>query len=409
MKPLETLLKLLNEQGEAIEEWLRTQWDGLKPLPYFSCDLRHAGYKIAIVDTNLFPGGFNNLCNAFSRETAQSFADYFRTYHPEAKNVALMAEAHTRNKFYLASVLKLQDFLNSAGLKCLLTMPLQDWPRAEFEITLPDEKHLKIFKPLVQDHALVLAGQKIDLILSNYDFSSGVPQILPQCKTPVIPPVRLGWHQRSKSRHFQILNQLLTDFCKTFGLDPWIFNSFSLTVPDISEDHLKPLAQNINELIRQIRKKYTEYDITDEPYVFVKNDSGTYGLGVLPLRNGDEILQLNRKQREKLFAKKGSNQTNRFFLQEGVPTSDSYSGFPVEPVIYGVGDRAVGGFFRFHRDKDIFESLNAPGMDFSCLCLHKLDEPHETFFMHCDEKDNLVTAAKFLVRFAALAAAREAL
>jgi glutamate--cysteine ligase len=288
-------------------------------------------------------------------------------------------------------------------------MALPQWPRDEVSIELADQQNLKIYRPTVQDGSFFLAGQKMDLILSNYDFSSGVPEILPRCKTPVIPPVRMGWHQRSKSRHFQILNQLLTDFCRTFGLDPWLFNSFSVTVPDITAENLKPLATSIDELIRQIRKKYSEYGITDEAYVFVKNDSGTYGLGVLPVSSGEEILQLNRKQREKLFAKKGSNQTNRFLLQEGVPTTDTYSGFPVEPVIYGVGAQAVGGFFRFHSEKNAFESLNAPGMDFSCLCLHKLSEPHETFFMHCDEKENLVTAAKFLVRFAALAAAREAL
>lgn len=409
MKPLETLLQLLNSQPDAIEEWLRTQWDGLKPLPYFSCDLRHAGHKISIVDTNLFPGGFNNLCNAFSRQTAEAFADYFHTYHPEAKNMALMAEAHTRNKFYLMNVLKIQNFLASAGLDCKVTMALPVWPKDQVEIALADQKNLTVFRPLVQNNEFFLDGLKMDMLLSNYDFSSGVPEILTQCKTPVIPPVRMGWHQRSKSRHFQILDQLITDFCRTFGMDPWLFNSFSITVPDITVENLRPLATSVDGLIRQIRKKYSEYGIADEPYVFVKNDSGTYGLGVLPIRNGEELLQLNRKQREKLFAKKGSNQINRFFLQEGVVTADTYSGFPVEPVIYGVGAQAVGGFFRFHSEKDAFESLNAPGMDFSCLCLHKLSEPHEIFFMQCDEKENLVTAAKFLVRFAALAAAREAL
>ncbi len=76
-------------------------------------------------------------------------------------------------------------------------------------------------------------------------------------------------------------------------------------------------------------------------------------------------------------------------------------------MIYGIGKNAIGGFFRIHEDKNPFESLNAPGMSFSCLCLHKLDEEHEANFINCRDKKELVAAARFLVRFAALAAALE--
>lgn len=409
IKTLEHLLALIAKQGDSIEEWFATQWDSLRPLPYFSCDLRHAGHKIAIVDTNLFPGGFNNLCNAFSRETVTAFQNYFATFEPATKSVALVAEAHTRNKFYLTNVFKLQRFLNEAGLDCHVTMPLPAWPKPRVDLNLNATDTLTLLEPQIQGEHLVLDGKKMDLILSNYDFSSGVPGFLPQCKTRVIPPVRLGWHQRSKSRHFQILGQIISGFCRTFNLDPWCFESFSFVVDGITPENMAPLSSAVDDLIRQIRKKYAEYGVTDEPYVFVKNDSGTYGLGVLPVKSGEELEQINRKQREKLFAKKGDNQTSRFFIQEGVPTTDSYSSYPVEPVIYGVGRESVGGFFRFHTEKNNFESLNAPGMDFSCLCLHKMNEPHETQFLQCEEKQNLVTAARFLVRFAALAVAREAM
>ena len=45
----------------TIEHWFRKQWmDHAAPF-YASVDLRNAGFKLAPVDTNLFPGGFNNL------------------------------------------------------------------------------------------------------------------------------------------------------------------------------------------------------------------------------------------------------------------------------------------------------------------------------------------------------------
>ena len=44
-----------------IERWLRSQWQEHTPPFYGSVDLRNAGFKLAPVDMNLFPGGFNNL------------------------------------------------------------------------------------------------------------------------------------------------------------------------------------------------------------------------------------------------------------------------------------------------------------------------------------------------------------
>ena len=44
-----------------IEAWFRNQWVKYPAPFYSSIDIRNSGYKIAPVDTNLFPAGFNNL------------------------------------------------------------------------------------------------------------------------------------------------------------------------------------------------------------------------------------------------------------------------------------------------------------------------------------------------------------
>jgi hypothetical protein len=61
-----------------------------------------------------------------------------------------------------------------------------------------------------------------------------------------------------------------------------------------------------------------------------------------------------------------------------------------------------------HAAKNRFENLNSPGMSFTCLCMHKLDEPHEAYFIDCQHKQELVEVAMDLARLAALAAALEA-
>ena len=44
-----------------IEHWFRQNWQEHTPPFYGSVDLRNSGFKLAPVDMNLFPGGFNNL------------------------------------------------------------------------------------------------------------------------------------------------------------------------------------------------------------------------------------------------------------------------------------------------------------------------------------------------------------
>ena len=57
---LELEAHFLNHSS-AIESWFRQQFRETPAPFYASVDLRNAGYKLAPVDTNLFPAGFNNL------------------------------------------------------------------------------------------------------------------------------------------------------------------------------------------------------------------------------------------------------------------------------------------------------------------------------------------------------------
>ena len=413
--PLKTISQIMQNAHHDIHAWFQKHWQHTTPLPYFSCDVRHSSYKIGIVDTNLFPAGFNNLCNTYTQQTAAALRDYFNQYHPKAVNIALLGENHTRNKFYLLNLLKIQQLLITAGFNCRITIPLDHFPQETVSIFLetansqhPQEAELVLHQPQVHEQKLFL-GQDFtaDLILANNDFSSGIPEIFKPLKQLIIPSPQLGWQHRSKSHHFTILNDLVEDLAKQFSFDPWLIHPITQTVDHVSENQLSDLATVVDDVLEKITKKYEEYQINQTPYVFVKNDSGTYGLGVTSVFSSDEIRNMNRKKRNKLFSAKGNLQNQRFIVQEGIPTADTYSECPIEPVIYGIGKKAVGGFFRLHAEKNEFESLNSPGMSFSCLCLHKLDESHESHFLNCQEKQDLIKSSFFITELASLAAAKE--
>ena len=79
----------------AIERWFRLEWMEHTPPFYTSVDLRNAGFKLAPVDTNLFPGGFNNLTPEMLPLAVQAAMAAIEKICPEAKNLLLIPENHT--------------------------------------------------------------------------------------------------------------------------------------------------------------------------------------------------------------------------------------------------------------------------------------------------------------------------
>ncbi|MBZ0133081.1 MAG: glutamate--cysteine ligase, partial [Rhodocyclaceae bacterium] len=114
--PLLELERTFLDRATEIEQWFRAQWQEHTPPFYCSVDLRNAGFKLAPVDTNLFPGGFNNLNPAFLPLCVQAAMTAIEKICPDAKNLLLIPESHTRNQFYLMNVARLATILNRTGL-----------------------------------------------------------------------------------------------------------------------------------------------------------------------------------------------------------------------------------------------------------------------------------------------------
>src|SRR5947209_11854545 len=114
--PINELEQRMLESLPAIERWFRLEWMEHTPPFYTSVDLRNAGFKLAPVDTNLFPGGWNNLTPEMLPLAVQAAMASIEKICPDAKNLLVIPERHTRNAFYLENVARLATIMRQAGL-----------------------------------------------------------------------------------------------------------------------------------------------------------------------------------------------------------------------------------------------------------------------------------------------------
>ena len=120
----------------------------------------------------------------------------------------------------------------------------------------------------------------------------------------------------------------------------------------------------VAEILDDIRAKYREYGIKEEPFVIVKADAGTYGMGIMTVKDPSEVRGLNRKQRNKMAVVKEGLEVHEVMVQEGVYTFETVDDAVAEPVVYMIDHFVVGGFYRVHTERGKDENLNAPGMQF---------------------------------------------
>ena len=364
--PLLALEKQILAAMPSIEHWFRTQWLKHDAPFYTSVDLRNSGFKLAPVDTNLFPGGFNNLNPDFMPLCVQAAMTAVEKICPKGQRFLLIPENHTRNIFYLKNVAALQYILRQAGLMVRIGTLIPEITQAT-PIDLPDGEQL-VLEPLKRvGNRLMLDGFDPCAVLLNNDLSAGVPEILRGLEQFVIPPLHAGWHIRRKSNHFSAYNQVAEDFAKLIGIDPWLINPYFATCGKINFQEKRGedcLAGFVDDLLQDIRKKYTEYGIEQEPFVIVKADAGTYGMGIMTVKDAAEVRALNRKQRNKMSIIKEGQEVTEVIIQEGVYTFESINEAVAEPVVYMIDHFVVGGFYRVHTGRGQDENLNSPGMHF---------------------------------------------
>ena len=375
---LETCILAAQSQ---IEYWLRSEWHTHAMVPFYgSVDLRNSGFKLAPVDMNLFPGGFNNLrsdCYPLAVQAAMAAVDRIC---PEACHILLIPENHTRNEFYLHNVIVLVQILEQAGFE--VRVGTVDPDKAEPVVLNVGNTTLTVEPVQRRENRLMLAdGFNPSMVLLNNDLSGGVPPLLCDIEQPIFPPLHAGWSIRRKTNHFRAYDKVCSAFAQLVSIDPWMINPLFSSCRGLdfqSRQGEDALSETIAALLDRIREKYREYDIKQDPFVIVKADAGTYGMGVMSVKRPEDVMGLNRKMRNKMSVIKEGVEVSEVIVQEGVYTFETIAGAVAEPVVYMMDKYVIGGFYRVHTERGIDENLNAPGMHFvplsfdsACLPEHR--------------------------------------
>ncbi|WP_227815966.1 glutamate--cysteine ligase [Nitrogeniibacter aestuarii] len=368
--PLLELERAFLDNRTEIEQWFRSQWLDTRPPFYGSTDLRNSGFKLAPVDLNLFPGGFNNLNDSFLPLCVQAAQAAIERICPDARRLLLIPENHTRNQFYLQNVAQLVSILRLTGLEVRLGSLS---PEVTEVTTLELDNGSSLTLEPLERHGSRLGVKGFDpcAVLLNNDLSAGVPEVLRNLDGQwLIPPLHAGWHSRRKSNHAAAYSRIANDFAQVIGIDPWRINPEYGVCGQINFKERtgeECLASQVDALLTRIRAKYKEYGVSDEPFVVVKADAGTYGMGVMTVKDASEVQGLNRRQRNKMSVIKEGLQVQEVIIQEGVHTFETCNDAVAEPVVYMMDHYVVGGFYRVHTERGRDENLNAPGMHFKPL------------------------------------------
>lgn len=364
--------KLLEDCEELLNWYQSKLKDSYIPF-YASFDIRDAGFKIGNVDGNIYPAGFNNICQTDKENAPEIMEEFLKTQFPNTKSILLLTEDHLKNNFYWENIITIKTLLEEGGYKVdvgMLSEEIQD----SVDLTSFSGKTIHVEKVKSEAGRLVTKNGPSDLVISNNDFSNEYPNV--DFSNTVITPMReLGWYQRKKHNYFTHYNNLMTEFAKIIGEDPWFFQvqtehfaHFDVADPASREK----LAAKVDGLIANVQEKYKQHGIKEEAYVFVKNNSGTYGLGVVEAKSGADIESWNYKSKKKMKAAKGGGGISEVIVQEGIPSVLTNADATAEPVLYMVGSELVGGFLRTHGEKDPYQSLNSPGAVYKRLCLSDL-------------------------------------
>ena len=331
LSDLETKIESMHSD---LEHWFAEKRAELDLPIYGSVDIRDAHWKVAVVDANQYPAGFNNLRDG-------DIGEHLRHAIGDLRHIHIWPEHHNRNPAYEANIESLRTILENEGYA--VTIGILD---------------------VEEGTPVSVQGATPDLILLNNDLTKGP---LPDLGVPILPPPQMGWYQRRKSDHFKAAQPLLDEVANLLGVDPWLLSTHWVVSEDkcLEKETCRTLlAAEVDNFLTHIQAKYDEYGIEGKPTLFVKNDSGTYGLGILEIQSGEELLNLSNRKMNRLTYGKGGTEAENFLIQEGVPSGLSWDSMVIEPVAYCANGRVGGWFYRANAKKGEMANLNSPSSIF---------------------------------------------
>ena len=394
----EGLERFAAENLDEINAFIDGELEGLPTPLYSSVDIREGQDKVAPIDHNMYPAGFNNVCAtdlaACARELALALSSLGE---PRPRSVGVLAESHTRNGFYLDHLAVLGRTVQDAGFKARLlgldaglfggadALPLVS--ASGFDVLLERGR---------VEGGRIVAGagrEPVDLAIMNNDQSRPIDVDWDLLRTPVLPTPRAGWFRRDKVRYFSHYARVADRFARRFGIDPRLVQARFAGVDGVdfsTREGMEGVASAVDRLREELPGKAA---------VFVKASNGTYGMGISVVQNGDDVLRMNRRGRNKMDVGKNNIKTASVLVQEGVETVLEHEGMPAEVSIYLIRGKSLGGFLRANGRRGAAENLNSRGAVFRKYCISEIRQ--------ADEGRRKEALYSVVARLATLAAALE--
>lgn len=362
---------------EQLESFICRSWDEVNnyieekkknlPIPFYSSvDVRESKFKYAPVDHNMYPAGFNNLCTADFRDSSIVAGETLRKINPSAKFIGIFPESHTKNLMYLDHLVTLGKVIEEAGYQVrFLSFDSALFPNNEDCLGLISNNGspLTICRASIKGGKIFVNDEEMDIIVCNNDQSNPWAIDWESVTTLIVPTPKIGWFKRQKNNHFTYYKKVADEFCQHFNINPDLIQAKFKAVDHVDFENksgLEALGAAVDELIAELKPNSK---------VFVKASQGTYGMGISVVSSGEEIINMNRKTRNKMDVGKNSIKFTSLLVQEGVETIIKYDDMPAEITIYLIDGRSIGGFMRVNGEKDELGNLNSRGMVFRKLCM----------------------------------------
>ena len=256
--PINELEQRLLDTMPAIERWFRLEWMEHTPPFYTSVDVRNAGFKLAPVDTDFYPNGWNNLTPEMLPLAVQAAMVAIEKICPEARNLLIIPENSIRNTFYLSNLAQLRRIFHMAGLNVRIGSISADLKKST-TVELPGGESITI-EPVLR-HKGRIGVKDFDpcTILLNTDLAAGIPGILEDLHQQyLLPPLHASWATRRKSTHFACYEEIAKRFGKLIGIDPWLINPLYERCGEAGladSAGVASLAAHVDSTLAKVRRK----------------------------------------------------------------------------------------------------------------------------------------------------------
>ncbi len=372
--PINELEQRVLDSMPAIERWFRLEWMEHTPPFYSSVEVRNAGFKLAPVDTNLFPDGWNNLSPEMLPLAVQAAMAAIEKICPEARNLLLIPENRSTNTFYLSSLAQLRRIFHMAGLNVRLGS-IDPAIKKTTTFELPGGESVTLEPVIRGKRRLGVRDFDPCTILLNNDLSAGVPGILEDIHEQyLLPPLHGGWPTRRKSKHAKCYEEVAKRMGKLLGVDPWLINPLfdrGAQLTGAGGEGLERLGTQVDGLLAKIRRKYKEYGIKEKPFVVLKSDNAARGMEPLMVRDAKELESLSSRMMKPMADTMAGGPTDGILIQEGVLTRERLNDAVAEPLVFMMDRYVVGGFYRIQAQGVGAENPVAPGASFVPLAFEQ--------------------------------------